>query len=139
MRKILNILFPVVAVVLGIVVLVLGFKKLGSKKNYDASVTGVISGIEREWSGTDEDGFDQYDYTVYVDYEVDGKKYEGVKYPSYDSSMQKGDDVEILYQSSNPENIAEGNIAGNAMIMIVIGAVAALAGLVMAVKAFIRP
>lgn len=139
MRKILNILFPVVAVVLGIVVLVLGFKKLGSKKNYDASVTGVISGIEREWSGTDEDGFDQYDYTVYVDYEVDGKKYEGVKYPSYDSSMQKGDEVEILYQSSNPENIAEGNIAGNATIMIVIGAVAALAGLVMAVKAFIRP
>ncbi|MBQ6020856.1 MAG: DUF3592 domain-containing protein [Clostridia bacterium] len=139
MRKILNILFPVVAVVLGIVVLVLGFKKLGSKKNYDASVTGVITGIEREWSGTDEDGFDQYDYTVYVDYEVDGKKYEGVKYPSYDSSMQKGDEVEILYQSSNPENIAEGNIAGNATIMIVIGAVAALAGLVMAVKAFIRP
>ena len=48
MRKIFNILFPVVAVVLGIVVLVLGFKKLGSKKNYDASVTGVISGIERD-------------------------------------------------------------------------------------------
>ena len=139
MRKIFNILFPVVAVVLGIVVIVLGCKKLSSKKNYDASVTGVITGIEREWTGTDGDGFDQYEYTVYVSYEIDGKKYENVRFPVYDSSMKKGDEVEILYQSSNPENIAEGNVAGNAVIMIVAGAVFALIGLVMTVKAFIRP
>jgi hypothetical protein len=99
----------------------------------------VIVGIEREWSGTDEDGFDQYDYTVYVNYEVDGQKYENVKYPSYDSSMQKGDEVEVLYQSSDPTNIAEGNLTGNATIMIVIGAVCTLAGVVAVVKAIIRP
>ena len=139
MRKVFNIIFPVIAIVAGIVVIVLGVNKMNSKKLYDASTTGVIVGIEREWTGTDEDGFDQYSYTVYVDYEVDGKKYENAKYPSYDSSMQKGDEVEILYQTANPENIAEGNLTGNAAIMIVMGAVFTLIGVVMEIKAFIRP
>jgi len=139
MRKLFSIIFAVVFVVAGVFVIVMGVNRLNSKKDYDASTTGVIVGIEREWSGTDEDGFDQYDYTVYVNYEVDGQKYENVKYPSYDSSMQKGDEVEVLYQSSDPTNIAEGNLTGNATIMIVIGAVCTLAGVVAVVKAIIRP
>ncbi len=139
MRKLFSIIFAVVFVVAGVFVIVMGVNRLNSKKDYDASTTGVIVGIEREWSGTDEDGFDQYDYTVYVNYEVDGQKYENVKYPSYDSSMQKGDEVEVLYQSSDPTNIAEGNLTGNATIMIVIGAVCTLAGVAAVVKAIIRP
>ena len=139
MRKLFSIIFAVVFVVAGIVVIVMGVNRLHSKSDYDASTTGVIVGIEREWTGTDEDGFDQYDYTVYVNYEVDGQKYENVKYPSYDSSMQKGDEVEVLYQSSDPTNIAEGNLTGNATIMIVIGAVCTLFGVAAVVKAIIRP
>ena len=139
MRKLFNILFPVVAVALGIVVIVLGVNRMNSKKLYDASTTGVIVGIEREWNGTDSDGYDQYSYTVYVDYEIDGKKYENAEYPSYNSSMKKGDEVKILYQSANPEDIAEGDLTGNAAIMIAAGAVFALIGAGMGVKAFIRP
>ena len=139
MRKLFSIIFAVVFVVAGVFVIVMGVNRLNSKKDYDASTTGVIVGIEREWSGTDEDGFDQYDYTVYVNYEVDGQKYENVKYPSYDSSMQKGDEVEVLYQSSDPTNIAEGNLTGNATIMLVIGAVCTLFGVAAVVKAIIRP
>lgn len=139
MRKLFSFIFAVVFVVAGVFVIVMGVNRLNSKKDYDASTTGVIVGIEREWSGTDEDGFDQYDYTVYVNYEVDGQKYENVKYPSYDSSMQKGDEVEVLYQSSDPTNIAEGNLTGNATIMIVIGAVCTLFGVAAVVKAIIRP
>ena len=139
MRKLFSIIFAVVFVVAGIFVIVMGVNRLNSKKDYDASTTGVIVGIEREWSGTDEDGFDQYDYTVYVNYEVDGQKYENVKYPSYDSSMQKGGEVEVLYQSSDPTNIAEGNLTGNATIMIVIGAVCVLFGAAAVVKSIIRP
>lgn len=139
MRKLFSIIFAVVFVVAGVFVIVMGVNRLNSKKDYDASTTGVIVGIEREWSGTDEDGFDQYDYTVYVNYEVDGQKYENVKYPSYDSSMQKGDEVEVLYQSSDPTNIAEGNLTGNATIMIVIGAVCTLFGVAAVVKAIVRP
>ena len=139
MRKLFSIIFAVVFVVAGVFVIVMGVNRLNSKKDYDASTTGVIVGIEREWTGTDEDGFDQYEYTVYVNYEVDGQKYENVKYPSYDSSMQKGDEVEVLYQSSDPTNIAEGNLTGNATIMIVIGAVCTLFGVAAVVKAIIRP
>ena len=139
MRKLFSILFAVIFVVAGIVVIVMGVNRLNSKSDYDASTTGVIVGIEREWTGTDEDGFDQYNYTVYINYEVDGQKYENVEYPSYDSSMKKGDEVEVLYQSSDPTNIAEGNLTGNATIMIVIGAVCALVGVVAAVKAIVRP
>ncbi len=139
MRKLFSIIFAVVFVVAGIFVIVMGVNRLNSKKDYDASTTGVIVGIEREWTGTDEDGFDQYSYTVYIDYEVDGQKYENVQYPSYDSSMQKGGEVEVLYQSSDPTNIAEGNLTGNATIMIVIGAVCALLGAAAVVKSIIRP
>lgn len=139
MRKLFSIIFAVVFVVAGIFVIVMGVNRLNSKKDYDASTTGVIVGIEREWNGTDEDGFDQYSYTVYIDYEVDGQKYENVQYPSYDSSMQKGGEVEVLYQSSDPTNIAEGNLTGNATIMIVIGAVCALFGAAAVVKSIIRP
>lgn len=139
MRKLFSFIFAVVFVVAGVFVIVMGVNRLNSKNDYDASTTGVIVGIEREWSGTDEDGFDQYDYTVYVNYEVDGQKYENVKYPSYDSSMQKGDEVEVLYQSSDPTNIAEGNLTGNATIMLVIGAVCTLFGVAAVVKAIIRP
>ena len=139
MRKIFSILFPIVAIAAGIVVIVLGVNHMNSKKLYDASTTGVIVGIERDWTGTDADGYDLYDYTVYVDYVIDGKKYENVKYPTYDSSMQKGDEVEILYQTANPANIAEGNLSGNATIMIVMGVVFALMGVGLGIKAFIRP
>ena len=139
MRKLFNIIFPVIAIAVGIVVIVLGVNKMNSKKLYDASTTGVIVGIEQEWAGTDSDGYDQYNYTVYVNYEIDGKKYENVKYPSHNSSMKKGDEVKILYQSANPENIAEGDLTGNAAIMIAAGAVFALIGAGMGVKAFIRP
>ena len=139
MRKLFSIIFAVVFFVAGVFVIVMGVNRLNSKKDYDASTTGVIVGIEREWTGTDEDGFDQYSYTVYIDYEVDGQKYENVQYPSYDSSMQKGGEVEVLYQSSDPTNIAEGNLTGNATIMIVIGAVCVLFGAAAVVKSIIRP
>ena len=53
--------------------------------------------------------------------------------------MKNGDDVTVLYQSSNPDNIAEGNLTGNAVIMIVTGAAFAMIGLAMGIKAVIRP
>ena len=138
LNRILKFVFPIVMAVFAVILIVAGVKKLQSRRLYDASTKAVIVGIEREWTGTDEDGFDTYDYKVYVDYEVDGKKYENREYPGYSSSMKKGDELEILYQSSNPENFAEKNVTGNSVIMIVIGAVLALAGVFMGLRAFIR-
>ena len=56
MNRILRIIFPVVAVVMGIVAIVMGAGKLATKNRFDASTTAVITGIEREWTGTDENG-----------------------------------------------------------------------------------
>ena len=135
MNRILKIIFPVVAVVMGIVAIVMGAGKLATKNRFDASTTAVITGIEREWTGTDENGFDEYNYTVYIDYEADGKKYENAEYPGYNSSMEKGDTLEILYVSSDPTQISEKNITGNAVIFIAAGAVLVLIGAVTEIKA----
>ena len=139
MKKVFSIVFAVVMVVFGVIAAVSGVKKMQSKDLYDAAATATIVGIEREWQGVDEDGFDQYDYHVYVDYEIDGQKYEQKEYPGYSSSMKVGDTLDILYQSSNPENFCEKNITGNSMIMIGVGVVLALAGVFLAVKAIVRP
>lgn len=137
MKKILSFVFPVVMIVFGIIAIVSGAKKLGAKHLYDASATAVITGIQQEWSGTDEDGFDQYDYHVYVKYEAGGKEYEA-EYPGYNSKMKDGDEIEILYQSSDPTKISEKNITGNSVLFIVIGAVLSLAGVFLVIRAFIK-
>ncbi len=139
MKRIFNIVFPIIMVVAAVVVIVFGVKKMASKKLYDASTTAVITGIEREWTGTDEDGFDQYEYHVYINYEVDGKKYENKEYPGYSSSMKQGDELTILYKTSNPEEFAEENVTGNGIIMIVFGVVFIVLAVVVALKALLRP
>lgn len=139
MNKIMRILFPIIAIAFGIFAIVSGVQKMQTKDQYDASTTAVIEGIEREWKGVDEDGFDEYDYKVYVTYEVDGQKYENREYPGYNSSMQKGDEIEIVYDSSNPEHFAEKNITGNSIIFIAVGAVLTLGGVAAIIKAVVRP
>lgn len=139
MKKLFSILFAVIFIVFGVITIVSGAHKLQTKDLYDASTTAQIVGIEREWTGTDEDGFDQYNYHVYVTYEVNGVQYEQKEYPGYSSSMQNGDEIEIRYQSANPEQIAEKNITGNAIIFIAVGAVLIVVGILSGVKAIIRP
>ena len=138
LNRIFKFVFPIVAVIFGIVAIVTGVHKLQTKDLYDSAAKAVITGIEREWTGTDEDGFDEYTYHVYVNYEVDGKKYENVEYPGYSSSMKNGDEIDILYQSQAPENISETNITGNATIFIVAGVVLTLVGLFIGIRAIIK-
>lgn len=77
----------------------------------------------------------QNEYTVFVDYEVEGVKYKGVEYGAYDSSMDVGDTVTAKYDVDNPEFIeAEGSenvpyIVGGA------GFVLAVFGIYMLIKA----
>ena len=100
MKKLISFIFPIVMIAFGVIAIVSGAHKLQTKNSYDGSVTAVITGIDREWAGTDSDGFDEYDYHVYIEYEINGKKFENVEYPGYSSSMKKGDTVEILYDST---------------------------------------
>ena len=136
MKKLISFIFPIVMIAFGVIAIVSGAHKLQTKNSYDGSVTAVITGIDREWAGTDSDGFDEYDYHVYIEYEINGKKYENVEYPGYSSSMKKGDTVEILYDSTFPERISEKNITGNAVLFIIIGVVLILAGIFMGIRIF---
>lgn len=67
-------------------------------------ITGTVAEIEEYY---DFDG--ELQHTVFVDYEVDGQKYEHTQYGSYSSSMKVGDTVNIFYNPEEPEHIqAEG-------------------------------
>ena len=131
LKGILGLVLPLIFVAAGIFVIVLGIKQLNMKKEYDETGTAIITGIEREWTGADDDGFDENSYTVLIDYEIDGKKYEDVVFPYHNSSMKKGDTVEFLYKTGDPSDIVPSNTGTTAIIMMVIGSIFALLGVLL--------
>lgn len=86
-----------------------GLSVIGIVRKDDAEyrdVEATIVRINEEYDQINE----QYEYTVFVDYEVDGVKYKSVEYGAYDSSMEIGDTVEAKNDVNNPEVIeAEGS------------------------------
>lgn len=45
----------------------------------------------------------EYESTdTYIDYSVNGKEYKNVKYGAYDSKMEIGDEVVVLYDENDP-------------------------------------
>ena len=67
-------------------------------------ITGTVAEINEYY---DFDG--ELQHSVFVDYEVDGQKYEHAEYGSYSSSMKVGDTVGVYYNPEEPEHIqAEG-------------------------------
>lgn len=136
MQKILSLVGPIIAIILGIVVVVAGVHKLSTKDLYDSTAQATVVDVQEE---IENDGEDTRTVTkVFIDYEVDGVKYEHVEAPESDSTMQIGDTVEILYQSKNPSEYSGKIITGNAAILIAIGAVVALAGIFVEIKTIIR-
>lgn len=138
MKRIMNLIFPLVFIVMGVVVIVICAGQYRNKDLYDMPAKGVITDIQEEWNGTDSDGFDEYTYTVFVDYEVDGKKYEHVEFPFYSGSMKVGDEIDLLYQSADPTQISETNAGTHALIFIAGGALFVLLGIVFFIKTLIR-
>ena len=104
-----------------------GVNKIKNKDLYDSTVTATVVEVREEYDDTDIDNPHTETY-VYIDYEVDGKKYEHVEAPEYSGNIKEGDTMEILYQSKDPSKISGKNITKNATIFIAAGAVAALIG-----------
>ena len=136
MQKITKLLFPIIAIIMGIIAIVSGVHKMATKDLYDSTVTATVVDVQEEWDHTGEDS--ELVYHVYIDYEVDGVKYEHVESPESDSTMQVGDKIELLYQSKDPSKISGKNITGNSVIMIVIGAVVAIGGIIAEIRTFIK-
>ena len=137
MKKFLPIIVSVLIIVLGIVFVVSGIHTLATKDLYDSSVTATVVDVEEYWDNSDPEN-SQLVTTCYIDYEVNGVKYEHVESPVSDGNMEIGDTVEILYQSQNPEKISAPNITSGGIIFIVVGVVAAVGGCISAIRAFVR-
>jgi len=137
MNSIMNKLIPVLAVILGIAFMVVGFVQYANRDKYDTTVTAKIVDITEEWeTATAEDEMDRLVKTAYIDYEVNGVKYEHVLAPVQSDSYSVGDSIEILCQSKNPEKISDVNVAKTSLIFVGMGAIATLVGVIMTIKAF---
>lgn len=75
-------------------------------KDIDYEVTkGKIVYIEEYHDPINE----EFWYTPYIDYSVNGIEYKNVEYGAYDSSMKVGDEVNVYYSTEDPTLIqAEG-------------------------------
>lgn len=136
MNKLLSIVLSVIMCVAGIAFAIVGIVQFKNRDLYDSTVTATIVDIQEEWeTATTEDEIDRLVKTAYIDYEVNGVKYEHVLSPVQDDSFNVGDTVDILYQSQNPEKISDQNVAKTAFIFIGLGAVVAIAGCVSTFKA----
>lgn len=139
MNKIASILFPILGVVIGVIFIVSGIKTIADKDLYDTKVTATVADISEEWeTSPDPEEPDRLVKTVYIDYEIDGKKFEHVTAPEQSDNMKVGDKVEILVQSKAPEKISAPDPAKGGIIFIVVGSLAVLVGGFMTVKKFLR-
>ena len=135
MNKLVSIIVSIAIVVGGIAFAVVGVVQFVNKDKYDSTVTATIVDIEEEWqTATDPDDIDRLVKTAYIDYEVNGVKYEHVLSPVQDDDYKVGDTVDILYQSANPEKISGRNITTASIAFIGLGLLAAVIGCVMTIK-----
>ncbi|MBR7070925.1 MAG: hypothetical protein IKI29_02005 [Clostridia bacterium] len=137
MKKLMPMLMSIVAVIAGVVFIIAGIHSLATKDLYDSTVTATVVDVQEEWDNSDPDD-SRLVTTVFIDYEIDGVKYEHVESPESNSGMKIGDKVEILYQSKDPSKISAKNITTGAIIFIVVGALLAIGGVFATVKSFIR-
>jgi hypothetical protein len=136
MKRFIPIIFSVLAVVFGVIFIISGIHTLSEKDLYDSTVTATIVDVEEHWEDNGEDS--SLVTTYFIDYEIDGVKYEHVESPVQSSNLGVGDTVDILYQSKNPEKISSQNITSGATIFIVVGSLVAIGGCISTVRAVIR-
>ncbi len=135
MNKLISIILSIAVVVVGIAFAIVGVVQFTNKDKYDSTVKATIVDIEEEWqAATDPDDIDGFVKTAYIDYEVNGVKYEHVVSPVQDDNYEVGDTVDILYQSQNPEEISGQNITSASIAFIGFGLLSAVIGCVMTIK-----
>lgn len=139
MNRIISILMSIGAVVFGIIFVISGIKTVSERDLYDTQITATVVDVQEEWENSaDPDEPDRLVNTAYIDYEVNGTKYEHVLAPEQDEDLKIGDTVDILVQSQAPENISGLNPSVGGVIFIVLGALVAVGGCVSTLRVFVR-
>ena len=128
-------IIPLFAIVIGIVFVVMGFADFKHLKEYP-EVEVVVTKVESVIS-YDADNNMTEDVTVYVSYTVDGNEYNDIVLNNASGNYKEGDVVTVRYNPEKPEEVTAATKV-TAMIKIVLGAVAALAGLIMGFVAIVR-
>ena len=126
--RVLQRLGPIIAVILGVVLIVFGSLTLGKHKTYQP-VQATIESISVDY-GVGEDDTDTYH--VWVKYTVDGKEYHS-ELGEMQNGYHEGKEISVLYNPEKPEEIISQSKTGP-IIAIVIGGVAALAGAFLTVR-----
>lgn len=107
--------------------------KTNNDKQYFLQTSAVITSIDPHYEyDEDENGQETVTktYNVYVKYSVDGKLYENVKIPSYNSSMEEGQTITITYDSRNPGKVVN-NVKTTYIISIIFISIGAIAVVLM--------
>ena len=94
-----------IIILAGLGLLIAGILVQINSKNFAQNAneaTATITRIEMD-SRTDSDGDTTTDYTVFVEFEVDGKIYSG-RLGFYSVGMYEGGTVTVLYNIDNPQN-----------------------------------
>ena len=94
----------ILAIVFGVILFGIGLYLSFFQTRGFVRTTAKIEQIEETWTGTDEDGHDQYDHEVWVSYTVDGVTRQG-KLDTYSSDYEVGKRVRIYYDPADPEKI----------------------------------
>lgn len=134
MNQIKRILFPIGVLVIGIIVIVVGFSEKSHAKTY-TPVSAVVSQVDVTTT-FDEDNTPTEEHTVYVKYTVNGKEYNEILSGS-SNSMKEGDTLTVRYNPENPSEVTASTVK-SATMLIVIGAIVCVIGLGSFVFMFIR-
>lgn len=127
--KVLAFITPVILIIGGLIFGGLGFLNLQQVQNYP-EVQATVTRIEQELSGAGEDN--DVDETVWVEYTVDGQKYEEVLQFST-TGNKVGDTITVRYNPENPKYVTGGKTM-TSVIYIVLGAVFLAGGVAMCVR-----
>lgn len=102
-------------------------------------IEATIVDIKEDVEYDDFDDEYETDYTVFVSYEVDGKKYENVKLSYYTSSMRIGNPVTIYCDPENPSEfrVKYGlNVVG--IVLYVLGGILSIGGIIIVICSFVK-
>ena len=130
LRKYNMITFFVGLFIVGIVFLVAGVITFLQPKVEGVKVDAKIVNIERESTGFNSDGVEEFDHHVYVNYtDNDGLEHTNIEAYKYSTTMKVGDVIEIEYNPNNPNEIVSQNKMLD-LIFIAVGAACVIFSLV---------
>ncbi|MBQ9885452.1 MAG: DUF3592 domain-containing protein [Lachnospiraceae bacterium] len=130
MNRLVGLIGSLVGVILGIVIIVMGFKSMSEVKNFpeiEATVVNVEKTVVE-----DSDGSTRTDVEAEVTYTINGTEYTEML-NSAPTDIHNGDKITVRYNPDKPEYVTAAT-KGGSIIAVVAGGVCILLSLFMAIR-----